>query len=294
MSIKRPKIFLDSGDPEETKKAKGLLGYLDGQTTNPTLVSKNPTIIKIEQERKKITEQDIYDCYKDIITEIDHTLAGPLSVEVYGDWNTKDTDMLKQAEKMVKWGHNIYIKFPTTNEGVKAAHQFVTAGGKANMTLVFDQMQAAAVYSATVGAPHNVFVSPFLGRWDDRGYEGLDLVKNILKMYKKFGRQRNVQKNHMEVLAASIRNLNHFYSCIFIGADILTVPLKILNEWVKEERWIPDERYRSETGGLKSIKYEEITFAYDFNKYDIKRVEGSLLDEGIEKFVSDWEKLITT
>ncbi|HRN70725.1 MAG TPA: transaldolase family protein, partial [Candidatus Woesebacteria bacterium] len=281
MSIKLPKIFLDSGDPEETKKAKGLIRTIDGQTTNPSLVVKNPEIQKYVEGGKKLTEAELLGYYKQIIQELDKELAGPISVETYADWNTKASDMLKQAEDMVAWGRNIYIKFPTIPEGVRAAHEFVQKGGCVNMTLVFTQEQAAAVFAATLPTTQQCFISPFIGRWDDRGYEGLDLVKNMYKMYKKFGTlgkskiDTNHTKTHVSILAASIRNLDHFYASIFMGADILTVPMSILRDWVQEEKWIPDEHYRIPSKGLKSLVYQDIPFSDDFSSYKIDTEKGS-------------------
>jgi transaldolase len=292
MSIKLPKIFLDSGDPEETKKAKGLLGYLDGQTTNPSLVVKNPDIQKFLASGKKLTEEALLGEYKRIIEALHKELAGPISVEVYADWNTKAADMLKQAENMFTWGRNVYIKFPTIPEGVKAAHEFVQKGGRVNMTLVFDETQAAAVYAATEKTTQPAFISPFIGRWDDRGYNGLDLVKNILKLYKKFDKIKKAKKSHVLVLAASIRHLDHLYASIFLKADIATVPLKLIQEWVHEETWIPDEHYRVKEDGLKSLIYEDLQLKKNFEEYVIEKKDGDLLDEGLNKFVKDWKALI--
>ncbi|PIR94233.1 transaldolase, partial [Candidatus Falkowbacteria bacterium CG10_big_fil_rev_8_21_14_0_10_39_11] len=104
MSIKLPKIFLDSGDPSETKKAKSLLGTLDGQTTNPSLVAKNPEVQKYLASGKKLSEIELLDIYKDMVAELDKELAGPISVETYADWNTKSETMLAQAMEMKHWG----------------------------------------------------------------------------------------------------------------------------------------------------------------------------------------------
>ncbi len=299
MSIKLPKIFLDSGDPEETKKAKGLIGTIDGQTTNPSLVVKNPEIQKYIDSGKKLTEKELLDFYKNIIQELEKEIAGPISVETYADWNTKAADMLKQADDMYTWGRNIYIKFPAIPEGLKAANEFVTKGGRVNMTLVFNQEQAAAVYAATLPATQQSFISPFIGRWDDRGYDGLDVVKNIAKMYRKFaglGKSKidtSRTKTHVSILAASIRNLDHFYASIFMGADILTVPMSILRDWVQDEKWMPDEHYRIPSKGLKSILYKDLPLLEDFNAYEFEKEKDSLLYEGLEKFVADWNKLLT-
>lgn len=294
MSIKLPKIFLDSSDPVESKKAKGLIGGLAGQTTNPSLVVKNPEVIKYTENGKKLTKEELLTFYKKIIGEIEKEIAGALSVEVYADWTTSAKEMLTQADEMFTWGRNIYIKFPTIPEGVKAAHEFVKKGGRVNMTLVFDQTQAGAVYAATMETKSPAFISPFIGRWDDRGYDGMDIIKNILKQYKKYDKALHKNKPHVEVLAASIRNLDHFYASIFMGADIVTVPLKIIYDWVQDERWIPDEHYRIPPRGLKPIVYQDLPLHTDFEKYQIDKTEGTLLDEGLKKFIADWNKILTT
>lgn len=292
MSIKLPKIFLDSGNPEDTKKAKALLGHLEGQTTNPSLVAKHPQVQKYMSEGKKLTETELLSLYKQIVEEIGHEIAGSISVEVYADWNTTAKQMLKQANNMFTWANNLHIKFPTTQEGVKAAHEFVKNGGRVNMTLIFDQTQAAAAYVATTDSSESHFVSPFIGRWDDRGYNGLNLVKNILRMFKTYNKRFGKKKSHMSILAASIRNLSHFYACIFMGADIVTIPLSVIQEWIHQERWMPDERYRIDTKGLKTLRYEDIPQKKNFDEYIIPHTEGDLLDEGIKKFTSDWNKLL--
>jgi transaldolase len=151
--------------------------------------------------------------------------------------------------------------------------------------LVFDQIQSAAVYvmvtNSTNSTNFNHFLSPFLGRWDDRGFVGLDFLKNIIKQLK--------HPSQLKVLAASIRNLNHFYGSIFLGADIMTVPFKVLAQWVEEDRWIPDSTFHYDRSGLKPIPYQEIPLEKNFQNYSIKKIQGSLLDEGIKKFVADWK-----
>lgn len=292
MSIRLPKIFLDSGNPEETKRAKGLLGHLEGQTTNPTLVAKHPEVQKMRASGQKLTQKELLAFYKQVVQEIGIQIAGSISVEVYANWDTTAKQMLSQAEEMYTWGKHIHIKFPTIPEGLKAAHEFTHKGGRVNMTLVFDQNQAAAVYAATLGTNQTHFVSPFIGRWDDRGTNGLDLLLNILKMYKKFDKQLHKSKPHVEVLAASIRTLNHLYASIFMGADIVTIPLTLIQEWVADERWMPDEHYRAPVTGLKSMVFQNILLKKNYEEYKIKKEDGSLLDEGLEKFVTDWNNLL--
>ncbi len=169
------------------------------------------------------------------------------------------------------------------------------------MTLVFDQVQSAAVYvglraanakheSDTTPPPH--FLSPFLGRYDDRGIMGLDIIKNIIKMYKGFNGTLHTNNHPIQVLASSIRTLDHFYGAIFLGADAITTPLSVLRAWVEDESWIPDGTYRIENNGLKSIVYEEVKLRSNFEDYQIERVDGSLLDAGVEKFATDWAALL--
>ncbi len=289
MSIKLPKLFLDSGDPDETRKAKGLIGTIDGQTTNPSLVAKNPDVQKYIAGGKKLTEEDLLTKYKEIIQEIEKELAGPISVEVNANWDSTAKDLLEQSEKMYTWGKNIYMKFPTTMAGVEAAHEFTKKGGRVNMTLVFTQMQAAAVYEATKPTQSPAFISPFMGRWDDRGMNGTDLIKNILKQYRDYEKIEN-RECHVKVLAASIRNLDHFYQSIYLGADIVTVPLKIIQDWILDEKWVPDERYRYEPD-LKGMVYEEIAPGKPYTEYAIEKIDGDLLDEGLKKFAADWKNL---
>ena len=318
MSIRLPKIFLDSGDPEETKKAKGILGFLDGQTTNPSLVAKHPEAQKYISAGKKFTESELLKFYKEVVAEIGKEISGPISVEVYADWETKAETMLVQARDMFTWGHNIQLKFPTIPEGLKAANQFVKEGGRVNMTLVFTEEQAAAVYvtTATGGGggrgPDSAqtlastggretddrtrrndvhFVSPFLGRWYDRGYNGLDLIKNVIKMYKKFNKQTNEKKHHVQVLASSIRDMDQFYGSIALGSDILTVPIKVLYSWVQDGKSLPDQNFHAPQTGVKPIVYKDLPLRNNFEEYEVGRVEGDLLDEGIKRFAADWKSL---
>ena len=177
----KTKIFLDSGDPAETRAAFLALGFLDGQTTNPSLVAKNP-----ETAGKKFSKDELISFYRKVVEEISSLIPkGSVSVEVYADALTSAEEMLKQARIFNKWISNAHVKFPTTTEGLKAAEIAVREGIKVNMTLVFSQQQAAAVYMATKGAKKgDVFISPFAGRLDDIGENGMDVISNIVKMYK--------------------------------------------------------------------------------------------------------------
>jgi transaldolase len=318
----KTKIFLDGGDPEETKKLIGELGFLDGQTTNPTLISKNPHAAKRLETGQKFTGDEIMDFYqlkqktsdvnprmnalndtalavklrrnhgrkpvelhKMIVKEISSLLpGGSVSIEVYSDINTTASQMVDQAKKMYDWIPNAHIKFPTTTEGLKAANQCIKLGFRVNMTLVFSQDQAAAVYAATKGALRGqVFVSPFVGRLDDRGENGMDLIKNILKMYEQ-------GDGHVEVLTASLRNIEHFLCALSLGSDIITAPFKLLDEWAKKGMPTPQlNSYSYNSANLKPIEYKVLDLNESWDKFDVSH---QLTDSGIEKFSTDWNTLI--
>jgi transaldolase len=278
------KIFLDGGDPEETREIKDLLGFLDGQTTNPTLISKNPEARKRLDRGERFSEKEVFDFYHSVVKEISGMLpGGSVSVEVYADAGTKAEQMLKQGKMMFGWIPNAHIKFPSAPEGLKAAEQAVKDGLRVNMTLCFRQEQAAAVYAATRGAKKgDVFVSPFVGRLDDRNENGMDVIANIIRMY-----QRG--DGHVEVLTASVRNLDHLLYAIKLGSDIITAPGKILREWAEKGLPMPGSDYTYAAAGLKPIPYKELDLAWDWRDFVISH---DLTVEGMQKFSKDWDSLI--
>lgn len=257
------KIFLDSGDPQETREALKILGHLDGQTTNPSLIAKNP-----QAQGKKFTTEEVYGFYRKVVEEISGLIPqGSVSIEVYADKTTPVEQMVNQAKEMNGWIPNSHIKLPITQNGLEAASVLVKQGIRVNMTLCFTQQQAAAVYAATEGAKQGeVFVSPFIGRLDDKGINGLDLIKNCLEMFK-------AGDGHVEVLAASTRNLYHHLACLEMGVDIITSPLTILKQWQE----------------IKSITYEKIDLDQDWTKFNLQH---ELTNAGIDKFCADWNQMI--
>lgn len=277
----KTKIFLDGGDPNETREAIKLLGFLDGQTTNPTLIAKNPQAAERLTRGEKFTKEEIFEFYKQVVGEISGLLPeGSVSVEVYADAKTSAEEMLAQGKEMFSWIPNAHIKFPTTGAGLAAAEQAVKQGLRVNMTLVFTQKQAAAVYCATKGG--NVFVSPFVGRLDDIGENGMDLIKNIVQMYGK-------SDHHVAVLTASVRSLNHFLYALALGSDIITAPFKILKEWAEGGMLQAPPDFSYDAGNLKNIAYEELDLNKNWQEFDIKH---ELTDKGIERFSGDWNNLI--
>ncbi len=279
----KTKIFLDSGDTNETKQAINLLGFLNGQTTNPTLIAKNPQAqIRLEMGNK-FTKDEIFTFYQSVVKEISAFIPkGSVSVEVYADTQTRADEMVAQGKGMFSWIPNAHIKLPITTAGLEAANRLTKEGIKVNMTLCFSQEQAAAVYAATRGAKKgDVFVSPFIGRLDDKGENGMDLIKNILQMYR-------TGESHVEVLTASVRNLNHHIAAIQAGSDIITSPFKVLCQW--SEKGLPlGENFTYEPVNLKPIPYREIDLEKNWENYDIHH---ELTDLGIEKFCRDWNNLI--
>lgn len=278
------KIFLDSGDPSETKEILNLLGQIDGQTTNPTLITRNPEAKARIERGDKFSQKEVMDFYKKIVTEISNLIPnGSVSIEVYVDANTSVEQIVKQAENMYKWIPNAHIKIPITKNGLEAAELLTKKGIRLNLTLCFTQTQAAAVYSATRGAkPGDVFISPFLGRWDDKGFNGIDLVINILKMYAK-------GDGHVQILSASLRNLDHLLDTFKIKSDLATVPYKILKEWIEAGKNIPNEKYINKNQDLKKIPYQELDLNKNWQKFDIQH---ELTDIGLSRFVEDWNNII--
>ncbi len=280
----KTKIFLDGGDPEETKEAINLLGFLDGQTTNPTLIAKNPSAQERIRKGDKFSKKEVIEFYHDVVKQISKLIPhGSVSIEVYSDASTTADAMVSEAKKMFSWIANAHIKIPVTEEGLKAAEIAVSEGMRLNMTLCFNEEQAAAVYSATKGAKKgDVFISPFVGRLDDRGINGMDLISNILKMYWQ-------GDGHVEVLSASIRSLDHFLYSIWLGADIITAPLKILKEWADMGLKAPEPTYVYDTRGLGKIPFAEIDINKNWQQYNISH---ELTDRGLESFAKDWNAII--
>src|SRR6266568_1977918 len=188
MLTKRPKtkLLVDGGDPEETRRIKSLIGFVDGQTTNPSLIAKNPEIQRRLASGHQLSEQEEKEAYKQIVQSISPLVGDAgVSIEVFADLSSRAEDMLAQGQEMFTWIPNAYVKYPCTHEGLRAAEMSVQKSIRVNMTLCFSQEQAAAVYAATRGSKEPVYISPFVGRLDDQGEDGMDLVRNIKKMYKR-------------------------------------------------------------------------------------------------------------
>jgi transaldolase len=196
---KKFQIFLDTANVEEIKKAHSW-GIIDGVTTNPTLVSK--------------TGRSFRECIDEIVSIID----GPISVEVV----SQDAEgMVKEARDLAKIHENIVIKIPITPEGLKAIKVLSGEGIKTNATLCFSANQA--ILAAKAGA---TYVSPFIGRLDDIGHEGMQVVREIIQAFSNYDFKT-------KIIVASIRHPLHVIEAAKCGADVATVPFEVLEKMVK-------------------------------------------------------------
>jgi transaldolase len=193
------RIFLDTANIESIRKYNDM-GVLDGITTNPTLLSK-------EQGSPEEIMKTIVDMVK-----------GPVSLEVIG---TDARQMIEEAHLLKKYGQNVVVKIPMIPEGLKALRTLFGEGYSTNVTLVFSANQA--LLAAKAGA---TYVSPFIGRLDDIGHNGMAIVKSIVSIF------RNYQLN-TQVLVASIRHPDHVVQAAEIGADVVTLPPDILGKMMK-------------------------------------------------------------
>jgi transaldolase len=192
-------FFLDTGNLEEIR-AGAAWGILDGVTTNPTLVGREGMD------------------HRALITAIAGLTAGPISVETTSD---RADEMVAQGREYVTWAPNVVVKVPCTPEGIKAANVFRSEGIRTNITLVFSLNQA--LLAAKVGA---LFVSPFLGRLDDIGEDGMALLHDLVAVYRTYAFDTRV-------LAASLRHPLHVAQAAQAGADIATMPFKVMEQLFK-------------------------------------------------------------
>ena len=193
------KFFVDTADVKEIREINDY-GLLDGVTTNPSLILKSG--------------RDIHEVTKEICSIV----SGPVSAEVTA---TEYSQMMKEAAVLAKIADNICIKLPLTLDGLKACKALTSDGHKTNVTLCFTAGQA--LMAAKAGA---TFVSPFIGRIDDTGYDGMELISEIRTIFDNYDFKT-------EILAASIRTVNHIKQAALIGADVATVPPATLKALVK-------------------------------------------------------------
>lgn len=194
------KIFIDTAEVSEIKEA-AKLGVVDGVTTNPSLIAKSG--------------RD----FNDVINEIVKIVDGPISGEVKATTEKSD-DIVEEAKVIAKIHNNMVVKIPMTKEGLIAVKKLSGMGIKTNVTLIFSSTQA--LLAAKAGA---TYVSPFLGRLDDISTEGMHLIEEIKTIFMNYDYKT-------EIIAASIRNPMHVVNCALVGADICTIPYKVIMQLV--------------------------------------------------------------
>ena len=192
------KFFIDTADVAEIKEANAL-GILDGVTTNPSLIKKSGRP------------------FADVAREICKLVEGPVSLEVT---SVDSAGMLKEAETLAKFGDNVVIKLPLIPEGLKACKVLSGQGIKTNVTLCFQPVQA--LLAAKAGA---TYISPFVGRLDDLGQDGMEIIPQIRQIYDNYGFET-------QILVASIRNPIHVLDAALAGADVSTIPFSVFKQLV--------------------------------------------------------------
>ena len=190
------KFFIDSADINEIKQANER-GWVDGVTTNPTLIAKSGRN------------------FEEVIKEICKITTGPVSAEVI---SLKADEMVSEGKKLALWASNVVVKIPMCEDGMIAVKKLTAEGIKTNVTLVFSVMQA--LLAAKAGAS---MVSPFVGRLDDIGSDGMSMVNEIVQMYQNYDFST-------EVLVASVRSPMHIQHAALMGADIATIPYKVMQQ----------------------------------------------------------------
>lgn len=211
------KIFIDTANVEEIRSANDL-GVICGVTTNPSLIAKEGRV------------------FETVVKEIADIVAGPISAEVI---SLNSAEMVDEAIKLAEISPNVVVKIPMCAEGLKAVNQLAKKNIKTNVTLIFSTAQA--LLAARAGA---TYVSPFLGRLDDIGERGMTLVEDIAEIF-------TIHGIETEIIAASIRGPLHVIKAAKAGADIATIPYKVI----------------------------------------LQMIDHPLTSSGIEKFLKDWEKL---
>jgi len=190
------KFFIDSADVEEIKLANSR-GWVDGVTTNPSLIAKSGR------------------SFEAVIKEICKLTQGPVSAEVI---SLQSEEMIKEGIALAKWAENVVVKIPMCEEGMIAVKRLTAEGIKTNVTLVFSVMQA--LLAAKAGA---TMVSPFVGRLDDIGSDGMAMVNEVVQVYRNYDFAT-------EVLVASVRSPMHIQTAALMGADIATIPFKVMQQ----------------------------------------------------------------
>lgn len=303
------KFVLDSGDPDEYKKiaklAKDAGSELWGATTNPSLIAKKLT-------GKKLTQQEAFALQKELVLAITKIVPGAVSAEVYADTHSTAEDMIGQGRDIATWHTRVVVKLPTTIEGFKARTTLRKEHIPVNNTLVFSQEQIFAIClherisQEQFGPTDNLwppFISPFVGRLDDKIEDGMSLVEHGMILKKLFSLSLPKSQIAIWMLAASIRRVEHLKRSITLHSELITAPAKMYEEWFalsEEQKESLDENAYAKT--LTAPAYwnppkelmEIDTFEAFDNAISSKKlsINHRLTDSGIERFTADWQAIL--
>lgn len=297
------KFLLDSGDPDEYIELAELFKKhnleLWGSTTNPTLIAK-----KLGAS-KKFTQEEALNLQKQIILQIVKIVPGAVSAEVYADEHTKASQMIEQGKEIATWHNRVVVKLPTTIEGFTARTGLRKLGIVTNNTLVFSQQQIFAIclhekiMQSTFGPFQEAFppfISPFVGRLDDIGQNGMDLVRNGIKIQKLFN------PNQTWMLEASVRSNEHIAQGIAAQTQLITAPDKAYIPWLSQSSQsnppnpsnpyslspIPYWQPPDELLQIKTL--DEFNNALTTKTLDISH---PLTDKGLVQFAKNWQAILS-
>lgn len=297
-----PLYLLDSGDPEEFKEISALAkkagSELWGATTNPTLIAKSASW---RIAGKKITQQEAYQLQKEIVLEIISIVKGAVSAEVYADSNTSADEMIAQGKDIATWHERVIVKLPTTIEGFKARSALRKADILINNTLVFSLIQIFAIclHEKIIQKQHGPiqnewppFISPFVGRLDDIGIDGMQLVEHGMKI-------KTLLDVQTWMLEASVRRSEHIERGLYCKTELITAPAKVYREFFENQLQTTSHESPAK---LQPIPYWEppqellaIETEDDFMKALTSgklNIQHDLTDKGITRFAEDWKAII--
>lgn len=299
----KTKFLLDSGDPNDYQEIIGLAKKADfeiwGATTNPSLIAKKLV-------NKKPTFDEAFELQRQIVMEIVELVPGAVSAEVYADENTSGENMARQGLEIANWSEKVVVKLPTTIEGFKARAELRKNGVSTNNTLVFSQEQIFAIclheklVQKTFNPPESKyppFISPFVGRLDDVGENGMDLIKNGMKVKALF---ENVK---LWMLEASVRRTEHLKKGMEVNSELITAPGKVYREWFGMTKLQRDKLNANDYANeLKPINYwqpqpellaidslEALMAALESGQLNIQH---PLTDKGLIRFAEDWRTIL--
>lgn len=299
-------FLLDSGDPEEyittSKLAKASGNKLWGGTTNPTLIVR---ALK-NKLKKKLSFKQAFELQKKNVLEILEIVPGSVSAEVYADKSTTAEEMILQGLEIASWHKRVAVKIPTTLEGFKARTELRRQGICVNNTLVFSQEQIFAIflheqliqqiYNPKEKSNFRSFISPFVGRIDDLGQDGLMIVENGMEIKRSFDFP-------VWMLVASVRKIEHVNRALLADADLITAPAGVYCEWFSLPKSEKDAlnlaKYARDLKPIRfwkaPAKFRQVETIEDFlgliesGKLNISH---PLTSKGIDQFAKDWNSII--